>query len=102
MDSFRTSDLARMPISALTIAACIGVFVYQRVKDADLSKVWFSYKRTMAAFVISPLTMRTEIVAKKEVWRIITSAYTHGSVLHLAMNMFTAMQQGMGFEASVF
>ncbi|CEO95023.1 unnamed protein product (mitochondrion) [Plasmodiophora brassicae] len=79
-------DLVRWPLTSATVAVCFVLWVWHWNSRSDLARVASSYRR---------------IVIEKQVWRCITSTYSHGSVLHLAFNMSMAWSQGQQFESQI-
>ncbi len=77
-------------VSKALIAICVGLYVLQRVLPGRLTpELWL-------------IGGRPEIgipgVASGEVWRLLTAAFVHGGVLHLALNMYAIYLFGPQLE----
>lgn len=74
------------PLVTLAIlCVCVAVFVADSIGD---------FGAALAAFSISPVA----VFGDAQVYRIVTAAYTHGSILHLGMNMVSLVSLGSSLE----
>jgi rhomboid protease GluP len=76
-----------MTLAALNIAAYIWVAVTGRFDDTTS--------------LIDHGALYGPAVARGEYWRIVTSAFLHGGLLHIALNMFALVQVGTYLETLV-
>ncbi len=77
-------------VSKALIAICVGLYVLQRVLPGRLtSDLWLIGGRP---------ELGIPGVASGEVWRLLTAAFVHGGVLHLALNMYAIYLFGPQLE----
>jgi membrane associated rhomboid family serine protease len=86
----------RTPVTTLLIAANILAFVYEvaRVGPALLMGSG-SLQRLVDAGALVPVLVRED----GEYWRLVTGGFLHGSVLHIAVNMYSLYALGRFVEA---
>jgi membrane associated rhomboid family serine protease len=79
-------DRPRTPVTTLLIAANVLAFVYEvaRVGPALLMGGG-SLERLVDAGALVPVLVRED----GEYWRLVTGGFLHGSVLHIAVNMYS-------------
>lgn len=97
-------DLVRWPLTSATVAVCFVLWVWHWNSRSDLARVASSYRRMLGfadGVIATDGAAESGIVIEKQVWRCITSTYSHGSVLHLAFNMSMAWSQGQQFESQI-
>jgi membrane associated rhomboid family serine protease len=77
-----------VPIVTLSVfLLCVGIFV------ADNTVVDFG--AALAACAMSPAA----VIGDLQLYRIVTAAFTHGSILHVGMNMLSFLSLGASLEA---
>jgi membrane associated rhomboid family serine protease len=86
----------RPPVTTLLIAANVVAFVYEvaRVGPALLLGGG-SLERLVDAGALVPVLVRED----GEYWRLVTGGFLHGSVLHIAVNMYSLYVLGRFVEA---
>ncbi|MPZ88349.1 MAG: rhomboid family intramembrane serine protease, partial [Nitriliruptorales bacterium] len=83
---YGTGSLRRMaPVSFWIIVACVGIFVLSMTVPGV----------TRAGF------QANQLVAQGEWWRLLSAAFLHGSVLHIAFNMYALYLFGPQIERQV-
>lgn len=89
-------DLVRkMPLTLAVILVHTGVFVFcQRFAGVPEGPQWTATLLRMGA-LFSPLTL------EKEWYRLFTHLFLHGSVLHLAVNVYALLYTGVTIETKV-
>lgn len=65
---------------------CLGVFL--------LDSVVFDFGESLAASSMSPATVAGDL----ELYRVVTAAFTHGSMIHVGMNMVSFVSLGSSLE----
>ncbi|BBB49459.1 rhomboid family intramembrane serine protease [Pelolinea submarina] len=78
----------KYPISYYIIAITVAFFLLQQ-----LSKMLFGYD-----FPLLYGAKINEFILKGEIWRLVTPLLLHGSILHIAFNMYALYTVGPGLE----
>jgi rhomboid protease GluP len=78
----------KYPISYYIIAITVAFFLLQQ-----LSKMLFGYD-----FPLLYGAKINEFILKGEIWRLVTPLLLHGSILHIAFNMYALYSVGPGLE----
>src|SRR5436190_2039640 len=88
-------DRPRTPVTTLLIAANVLAFVYEvaRVGPALLMGGG-SLERLVDAGALVPVLVRQD----GEYWRLVTGGFLHGSILHIAVNMYSLYVLGRFVE----
>lgn len=77
---------AATPLVTLAIlCTCVAVFVADSIGD---------FNAALAAFSLSPAACFGDV----QLYRIVTAAFTHGSILHIGMNMVSLVSLGSSLE----
>jgi len=82
------------PVTTVLIAANLAAFLYElRVVGMDLLAGGGSLAALVSAGALVP-----ELVRQGEYWRLVTGAFLHGGVLHIAVNMYSLYVLGRFVE----
>ena len=90
-----SGDTSRVSITI--IGLCVGVYVLGLLRGRDFALDFGN----LAGPVLSPIDGGTIGVADGQYYRLITAAFLHGGVFHLAMNMFALAQLGPVLESAL-
>lgn len=82
-------------VSKILIAVIVVAFVAQQVVDG------FTARFYDIGLAVDPRTFETVGVADGEVYRLLTSAFLHGGVLHVLLNVYAIYLFGPQIEAAV-
>lgn len=78
--------VSKVPLTTLVFTAiCVGTYVYQILLDPELDHFTMNPKR---------------VLYKWEFYRIITSCFFHGNMMHIGMNMISFLAIGGSLEAN--
>ncbi len=75
-------------VTYILIAVCVVVFALQSIPGLGVT----------AALQFAPVYVVPTTGAPFEPWRMLTSVFTHGGILHLLLNMYTLFIFGSGLE----